>query len=389
MTTDFFNDLPKITEFIGVIDDSNFYPAPDNWTIVVADIRGSTKAIADGRYKDVNMIGGAVICAIQNATGHREWPFVFGGDGATLLVESSVLPEIEAALVRTRSLAKDDFNLDLRIGFVPVSDVRRHGADVLVARYEVSAGNCFAMFGGGGAELADHLVKSDTRFERYAVREYKLPGLPDLSGLSCRWEGLPTQKGKILCLLIKPQAQSFQAKQIILSSFLTKLKQIIRTELSHASPVTDKTLKFVWPPKGLAAEALVTRGEKSYLRRLLEISANSFIQWIMERFRLTIGAYNPEVYSGEMQTNTDYCKFDDVLRMVLDCTPEQVSAIRVILDDMHATGDVDFGFFETEQALMTCLLFDLNSSQHLHFIDGDNGGFCSASLEYKQQLASR
>lgn len=389
MTTDFFNDLPKITEFIGVIDDSNFYPAPDNWTIVVADIRGSTKAIADGRYKDVNMIGGAVICAIQNATGHREWPFVFGGDGATLLVESSVLPEIEAALVRTRSLAKDDFNLDLRIGFVPVSDVRRHGADVLVARYEVSAGNCFAMFGGGGAELADHLVKSDTRFERYAVREYKLPGLPDLSGLSCRWEGLPTQKGKILCLLIKPQAQSFQAKQIILSSFLTKLKQIIGTELSHASPVTDKTLKFVWPPKGLAAEALVTRGEKSYLRRLLEISANSFIQWIMERFRLTIGAYNPEVYSGEMQTNTDYCKFDDVLRMVLDCTPEQVSAIRVILDDMHATGDVDFGFFETEQALMTCLLFDLNSSQHLHFIDGDNGGFCSASLEYKQQLASR
>ena len=389
MTTDFFNDLPKITEFIGVIDDSNFYPAPDNWTIVVADIRGSTKAIADGRYKDVNMIGGAVICAIQNATGHREWPFVFGGDGATLLVESSVLPEIEAALVRTRSLAKDDFNLDLRIGFVPVSDVRRHGADVLVARYEVSAGNCFAMFGGGGAELADHLVKSDTRFERYAVREYKLPGLPDLSGLSCRWEGLPTQKGKILCLLIKPQAQSFQAKQIILSSFLTKLKQIIGTELSHASPVTDKTLKFVWPPKGLAAEALVTRGEKSYLRRLLEISANSFIQWIMERFRLTIATYNPEVYSGEMQTNTDYCKFDDVLRMVLDCTPEQVSAIRVILDDMHATGDVDFGFFETEQALMTCLLFDLNSSQHLHFIDGDNGWFCYASLEYKQQLASR
>ncbi|MFT5046053.1 MAG: hypothetical protein ACI8UP_003031 [Porticoccaceae bacterium] len=45
--------------------------------------------------------------------------------------------------------------------------------------------------------------------------------------------------------------------------------------------------------------------------------------------------------------------------------------------------------FETEQALMTCLLFDLNSSQHLHFIDGGNGGFCSASLEYKQQLASR
>ena len=74
---------------------------------------------------------------------------------------------------------------------------------------------------------------------------------------------------------------------------------------------------------------------------------------------------------------------------MLYCTPTQVSDIRVMLDDMHATSDVDFGFFETEQALMTCLLFDLNSSQHLHFIDGDNGGFCAASLGYKQQLASR
>ncbi|MFT6305985.1 MAG: hypothetical protein ACI82O_004340 [Patiriisocius sp.] len=140
-----------------------------------------------------------------------------------------------------------------------------------------------------------------------------------------------------------------------------------------------------------ALASVLLPDEPSFLAadgRLLEISANSFIQWIMERFRFSIGAYNPEVYSNEMQTNTDYCKFDDVLRMVLDCTPAQVSDIRVILDYMHATGDVDFGFFETEQALITCLLFDLNSSQHLHFIDGDNGGFCSASLEYKQQLAS-
>lgn len=388
MTTDFFKDLPKITEFIGVIDDSNFFPAPDDWTIVVADICGSSKAIAEGRYKDVNMIGGAVICAIQNATGHREWPFVFGGDGATLLVESSVLPEVEAALVRTRSMAKDDFNLDLRIGFVSVLAVREQGLDVLLARYEVSAGNSFAMFGGGGVELAEQLVKSDTQAQRYAVRDYELAGLPDLTGLSCRWEALPTQKGRILCLLIKPQAQSFKKKQIILSSFLSRLTKLIGSELSQANPVTNKSLKFSWPPKGLMAEARATRAGKSYLRRLLEISASSFSQLLMERLRITIGAYHPQSYRNEMQTNSDYCKFDDVLRMVLDCTPQQVSDIRVILDEMHAAGDVVFGFFETEQALMTCLLFDLNSSQHVHFIDGDNGGLCSASLEYKQQLAS-
>ncbi len=45
MATDFFNSIPKITEFIGVIDDSNFYPVPEDWVVVVADICSSTQAI--------------------------------------------------------------------------------------------------------------------------------------------------------------------------------------------------------------------------------------------------------------------------------------------------------------------------------------------------------
>ncbi len=388
MATDFFNNIPKITEFIGVIDDSNFYPVPEDWVVVVADICSSTQAIAEGRYKDVNMVGGAVICAVQNATDKREWPFVFGGDGATMLVESSVLPEIEAALVRTRSLARDDFNLELRIGFVSVSDIRSRGADVLVARYETSPGNCFAMFGGGGVELADQLIKSDAQAEHYAVREYTLPGLPDLTGLSCRWEPLPTQKGSILCLLIKPNTASFHDNQIVLSSFLSKLRDVLGSELSQASPVNTQSLQFSWPPKGLASEAKATRADKPYWHRFLEIYVKSFLQWVMERYGLSGGGYDAKVYRDEMRINSDYCKFDDVLRMVLDCTPVQVKKIRKILDLMHAKGELDFGFFETEQALMTCLLFDLESSQHVHFVDGDDGGFCSASLEFKQQLAS-
>lgn len=384
----FFKDVPKITEFVGVIDESNFYSVPDDWVVVVADVCSSTQAIAEGRYKDVNMIGGAVICAVQNATGGQEWPFVFGGDGATLLVTSDELASIEAALVRTRSLARDDFNLELRIGFVSVSDLRMRGTDVLVAKYEASPGNSFALFGGGGVELADQLIKTDSRAERYRVREYTLPGLPDLTGLSCRWEPLPTQKGSILCLLIKPHAETFKQKQIVLSDFLAGLTTLLGSELSQASPVNRQSLKFNWPPKGLSAEAKATRANKPFWQKITEIYIKSFIQWVMERRGLSYWGYDAKVYRDEMGANSDFCKYDDVLRMVLDCTPTQVSQIRKLLDKMHADGQVDFGLFETEQALMTCLLFDLNSSQHVHFIDGDNGGFTSASHSFKKQLAS-
>lgn len=62
--------------------------------------------------------------------------------------------------------------------------------------------------------------------------------------------------------------------------------------------------------------------------------------------------------------------------------------ICLILTQMRDNNKIDFGIFETNQALMTCLLFDLESSEHLHFIDGDDGGFWSASagLKYPQGI---
>ncbi len=383
----FFNNIPKNSRFIDVFDEHNFFPAPDDWIIVIADIQSSTRAIATGRYKDVNMIGGAVICAVQNATGTRDWPFVFGGDGATLLIAPGVLPEVEAALVRTRSMAKNDFDLELRVGFVPICDVRERGADVLVSRYEVSPGNCLAMFGGGGVELAEELIKADSAATHYSVADYSLPHLPDLSGLSCRWESLQSQKGRILCLLVKPQAQDFQRRQSILSHFLTELTALTGEDLSQANPVCEESLCIRWPPTGLVAEAKATRANKGYWRRLAEIYSQSLIQWISDHFNVQAGHYHAKRYRKELSRNNDFCRFDDVLRMVIDCSLAEVVQIRALLDQLHAAGDIDFGLFETEQALMTCLLFDLESSQHLHFIDGDNGGFSTAATALKQQLA--
>jgi len=285
-------------------------------------------------------------------------------------------------------LARNDFDLELRIGFVPISDIRSRGLDVLVARYEVTAGNDLAAFGGGGVELADELVKSDDPANPYVVAQYQLPGPPDLTGLSCRWEPLQGEKGRICCILVKPSDELFLQQQRILRRVLSDLVDIIGSSLNHASPVSKSSLKFRWPPTGLSAEAKLTRAGKSYLRRFAEIWLQSLIQWYLEKFDRKGGGYDAPIYREELKNQSDFCKYDDVLRMVLDCTPTQVKRIRSMLERRHSLGEIDYGFFETDQALMTCLVFDLESSQHLHFIDGDNGGFSAASVEFKQQLAS-
>ena len=46
-----------------------------------------------------------------------------------------------------------------------------------------------------------------------------------------------------------------------------------------------------------------------------------------------------------------------------------------------------FRDFETQQSLKTYMLFDLESTQHSHFIH-DDGGFWSTSKGYKVQFLS-
>src|SRR5205085_5054555 len=79
----FYGRIPVFRGFASLMEPSLYSPLPDDWTVGVADIVESTKAIAQARYKAVNMAGAAVIAAVTNAPGGREFPFVFGGDGAS------------------------------------------------------------------------------------------------------------------------------------------------------------------------------------------------------------------------------------------------------------------------------------------------------------------
>ena len=53
----FYESLPVFDEFSGITDPARYRPLPDGWHVVVADVQGSTAAIARGLYKHVNVVG--------------------------------------------------------------------------------------------------------------------------------------------------------------------------------------------------------------------------------------------------------------------------------------------------------------------------------------------
>jgi hypothetical protein len=182
----FYDALPKLTAFGDLTNPSSYAPLPDDWIVGVSDIVGSTKAVADGKYKTVNMVGAAVISAQINASEGRSFPFVFGGDGAGFACPPNRVAQAGAALTAVQCWANEEFGLTLRVGLVPVRDIRAAGLDVAISRYQPSPGVDYAMFNGGGLSWAEVRMKAGD----YALPVAPSGTIPDLTGLSCRWSNV-------------------------------------------------------------------------------------------------------------------------------------------------------------------------------------------------------
>src|SRR5437868_7615099 len=196
----FYGSIPVFRGCTKLMDPALYSPVPADWSIGVADIVESTKAIAEARYKTVNMAGAAVIAAVTNALDGHEFPFVFGGDGASFAVSPDDLERARDALAATAIWVKDDLNLVMRVALVPVASIRAQGLDVRVARFAPSPNLSYAMFSGGGLGWAEAAMKRG----EFAVPAAPPGTQPDLDGLSCRFEEIPAVRGLILSVLVVP-----------------------------------------------------------------------------------------------------------------------------------------------------------------------------------------
>jgi hypothetical protein len=106
MANDFYETIPVLDDFADAVRAENYSPLPDDWVVGFADVAGSTKAVADGRYKAVNMVGAGAIAAVANALDRRPFPFVFGGDGASFAVSSSDAAAAAKALQAMAAFAR-------------------------------------------------------------------------------------------------------------------------------------------------------------------------------------------------------------------------------------------------------------------------------------------
>ena len=373
---DYYSNLPIFEGFASIMDPTRYRPLPDDWLIGLTDVVSSTQAIEGGRYKAVNTAGASVIAAISNALHGRKFPFVFGGDGASFAVSGGDEALAREALAATAAWARDELDLELRAALVPVAAVKERGLNVSVARFAPSKNVSYAMFSGGGLAWADRAMKDG----RFAVAAAAPGSRPDLSGLSCRWNDIPASHGLILSLVVAPVTNGDPAFRNLVESLLTELEHSSEV----ARPVPDAAPGVGWPPPGLELEARASRqrGEYLFVRRL-RVAAATLLSYLIIRFGIRFGNFDPAVYRREVVENSDFRKYDDNLRMTLDCTPALADKIEKRLTQAAAENIARFGLHRQPSAIMTCIVPSISESSHVHFVDGAAGGYALAARRLK------
>ncbi len=375
----FYSSIPVFRGFSRLMEPSLYRPLPEDWTVGVADIVESTRAIAAKRYKAVNMAGAAVIASVTNALEGREFPFVFGGDGASFAVAPEDLTRAREALAATASWVKEDLDLVMRVALVPVSAIRAQGADVRVARFGPSANLSYAMFSGGGLGWAEAAMKRG----EFAVAAAPPGTQPDLTGLSCRFEEIPSARGLIVSVLVVPARG---ADPPVFRSVIEDIITLVERSPEQGRPVPAQGPPLRWPPQGIDYEARAARGG-SLTRRRAYVFAHTLFAYLIMRFGIKVGGFVPQTYIRQLVENSDFRKYDDGLRMILDCTPELEAELSRRLAAAAAVGTIRYGLHQQDAAMMTCFTPSAMRADHVHFIDGARGGYASAATALKATAA--
>ncbi|MEM9952841.1 MAG: DUF3095 domain-containing protein [Chloroflexota bacterium] len=375
----FFHDLPPMDNLKQITDINHYTDVPRDWLIALTDVRDSTDAIDSGRYKAVNTMAAATITAILNSISNTDVPFLFGGDGAAVVVPPTVADQVRDALGAVRQLAKTSFDLDIRAGIVPVATVLDDGYVLKVGKVNMSENFQQPVFTGGGLAYADDLIKFPHTADLYLIAD-DVVGEADFSGFECRWSRHPASNGEVLSLLVKATSHKTERNHQIYDHVLEEITKIYgNAEQRH--PIKLDQMRVATNPQQYKNELGWKEGKKPSLWSMLSLmfwSIGGYFLWkyidkIWDKYKTTVRA------------STDHEKFDDMLRMTISGTAEQRKQLEDFLYVYQSVGELSYGMHVADHSLMTCIVFDRFGRQ-VHFLDADAGGYAMAAKQLKAQL---
>lgn len=375
----FYSDLPVETSSPAdlMADGARFAPVPADWRVLLTDVRGSTRALSDGRHQQVNLVATGSIIAVLNLAQRAgvSLPFFFGGDGATLLVPAELAEPAEAGLNVHRERTRAAFGLELRVGSVPVETLYATGHGLALAKVDINRrGLVLPVALGDGLQEAERIVKA-----RAAPGEAPAAGELDLEGMECRWDSIGPPEGaqEVVCLLVVVRDLMRQAA--LLADVLRAIDAVYGP-LDKRAPISKPRLKLKATPGKIATEMRARLGRFDF-RYLL----GTWFYTLVGRLWWT-GSADGARYIERLVELSDTLMLDGRVNTVISGTPAQRERLCQVLARMEGAGEIAYGLEVCAASVMSCYVRD-RVDGHIHFVDGLGGGYTRAATMLKQKAA--
>lgn len=368
------NDIP-LSELL--MEEHLFYKIPDNWHVVITDIKNSTTAVDDGGHTNVNLVATGSMIAVLNISqkANITVPSFFGGDGATFIIPPSLLAGTISALEAHRDNSKKNFDLLLRVGHLPVADIYAQGHIITISKLRTSKIFVIPIVLGDGLSYAEQVIKSS---------DYATPSLPqnkeaelDLSGMQCRWDMVdaPQNSGEVVSLLVEARDSARQAPAF--KKVIDVLDEIYG-EQEKRKPITVSGLKLNRKLQKIVLEM------RTKFRRYspFYIIKTWFTTLLLPLFFKTKTGKD---YLDELVAMSDTLIIDGRINTVISGSANQREKLVAALDQIEKNGDIYYGFYVSNASILSCYVRDIHQG-HIHFVDGAEGGYTNAAAMLKKKM---
>lgn len=382
----FYESLEGFSNFTDCMEKSNFRLAPIDWAIVVTDVINSTKAIENDKYKHVNAVAAASITALINALKPMKFPFVFGGDGASACVPIENLEIIKPALVAAKELAKEEFDLELRVGVVPIKVLLDEGYELWVAKFQPYEHFSQAIFMGGAITKAEELVKDKSQNNPYLLDDNNRADSSIFEGFECRWNTIPAPNDENVTLLIDVLIKDEDKKRELYALLLKEIDLIYQTEKIY-HPVRENLLSLTSSFKLLNVESRIRTAFMKpwhWLKYILKLQIVRLIGMYLMKNDIKTQDVDWGKYKSYFVQNSDFRKFDDIIRMVISGNAKQRLELEKLLNKYKDDDKLIYGLSVSDSAQITCIVTNYDTD-HIHLIDGSDGGYTKAAKILKEQ----
>ena len=284
------------------------------------------------------------------------------------------------ALAATATWVREDLDLTLRVGMVPVADDPRAGRSTCASRATRRRQNIsIAMFCRRRHRLGRR--RDEARRDRRAAGAARRAARPDRAVVPLRGNPGVARRGAVA----GRRARARRRARTAFRAAIEDIARIVEQTPDASRPVPGQRLRLTWPPQGFELEARALAraparrcgcaGSRCWCGRCSRSSScASASRSAASCRRNTPASWSTIPISASSTIRCAWCS-----------TARRSSPTRSSehLKDCAAEGIVRYGTHRQDAAMMTCFTPSPTNSNHVHFIDGALGGYAMAASALK------